>query len=254
MTKARFDLPTEISRRNWTRGLRFILALAMALFKAAAQADSLSYTNLFVYNNVPVFSTSNGGTDGHFSGQNVYAVGSSVGPEFSRFNAALGQLDSVDWSITLSGEAQSHFSYYSWFGSPGYGSVGEQLTLLSIRLGSFSTPDKYLSSNGGFPFVSGEFTVPFFGTADGSLSLLTTINSQMTDPALLNALLDETSFYLDSQSRYSYASSYATGSGSLSAFQIELSYTYNFTPAPEPSTVGLIALGAFLWLFRGRRS
>jgi hypothetical protein len=215
----------------------------------------LSYTNSFVYSNVPVFSTSAGGSDGQFSGQNVYAMGSSVGAGFARFDSELGHLDSVDWSLTLSGQSESHFSYYPWFGSPGYGTVSEQLTLLSLRLGSFSTPDKYFSTGAGTP-VLGNFTVPLFGSADGSLSLLVTINVQMTNTSLLDALINETSFYLDSQTRYSYSASYATGSGSLPDFQIALSYTYNFTPvpAPEPSTIGLFGLSGILFLFLRRTS
>lgn len=233
---------------------KFILTLAaITLLQHAALADSVTFTHNLSFNNVPS-QGNNSANDYQVSGQYTYGMGWTLG---SQFDTNLGQLESMDWSVTLHGTLSSHFDYWQPPGPAGNGLANESWTAQFIRIGSFGLEGKYLLATTGLPVWGNNLIVPVAGSANGNLQLDGTITSHMTDPGLLNDFIQGTAFYVDTLSQYDFNTLYANGGADLPDLQVDVSYTYNFTPTavPEPSSLMLLVLGGVAFAaFRRQRA
>ena len=220
----------------------FALTLASsAVVHLSALADSITYHHLLTYSGVPSQGNSMG-NNYHISGQYTYGMGWTLG---SQFDSALGQLESMDWSVSLHSSLAPQFNYWQPPGPVGPGSANQLWTAQYIRIGSLGLDGRYLWSTGGLPTDSENLSVPVGGSATANLLLEGTVTSHITNPSLLNDFVQGTAFYIDVLSKYDFSTAYANGGTGLPNLQVDLSFTYNFTPAavPEPSSVMLLVLG-----------
>lgn len=214
---------------------------ATALLQQSALANSVTFNQLLTFSGVPSQGY-NLGNDYHVSGQYTYGMGWMLG---SQFDNSLGQLESMDWSVTLRSSLASQFNDWQPPGSVGAGAANLLWTAQYIRIGSLALDGRYLWATTGLPSDSENLSVPVGGSATANLLLDGTVTAHITNPSLLNDFVQGTAFYVDSVSKYDFNAAYANGGADLPNLQLELSYTYNFTPAavPEPTSFVLLALG-----------
>ena len=249
---------SRANRKNWMKCTQIVLTwVGIVMFQQTMSADSLTYSQLLVFNDVPSQGTSIG-QNYHVSGEYTYGMGWNLG---SQFDTSLGHLDSMDWTVTLHSDLSSYFYYLQPPAVAGPGSVNETWSLQYLKISSLAGLDgKYLSATSGLPSVGNGLTVPVGGSVNGSLFLEASLTSHMTDPNLLNDFVVGTGFFVETVSLERFNTQFADGGPGLPDLQLGLSFTYNFTPAvvPEPSMVllfpgaGLCFLG--LRRFKGERS
>jgi hypothetical protein len=231
----------------------FVVGAALAALPHAARAASFTQTFLLTFNDVPVWTQTAHGSGYSISGETAYGMGWNFG---TQFDSALGQLDSLEWAVTMHAELPTAYAYLQPPAPVGPGSVTESWTMQFLRLGSFSVLGKYFVTGTGPFATTGSLSVPVGGAASHTLSLDGTVTGSVTDPALLNDFIQGTSLYLDTVSRHLFNTQYADGGPGLPDLQVELGLTYHYTPAvtPEPGAVGLSALGGLALLTARRRA
>lgn len=224
--------------------------VGIVMFQRTASADSLTYSHLLVFNEVPSQGISSG-QNYHVSGEYTYGMGWNLA---SQFDTSLGHLDSMDWTVTLRSDLASHFYYLQPPVVVGSGSVNETWSLQHFKISSLAGLDgKYLSATSGLPSVGNGLTVPMGGSVNGSLILEASLTSHMTDPNLLHDFVVGTGFFVETVSLERFNTQFADGGPGLPDLQIGLSFTYNFTPAvvPEPSMALLLPFaGLCFWGLR----
>jgi hypothetical protein len=167
------------------------------------------------------------------------------------FDTSIGQLDRVDWTMSLVGVHTSSYRYLGPLGA-GNGSASETWRISQVKFVPYTSTSNPNYFEMGIPGISvnTSVTIPISSTSLLTLDLSCYGLGSLDSSSSLNYFMNRQSIPIEIVGYNDHNYQYGQYDSGSMTFQVQFDYSYVYTPTsvPEPNILVLLVLGGIIWL------